>query len=191
VARGLTLKLTRDEVVQRALLHLVAMPKAPNGAPHPIGYRLDDQNGGKDPGACHCAYDSYSYGDRVCTADCIGLALHCSGIDRKQPGYKGLNGEWLNCKSLLADARGAQRFCRTLKSDEVPLPGDWLLTDTHIGVIVRGEWTDISDPNKPKKMPVMVVDCSPRHDKTRAAAIGLGYAWSPKCEVIRPLFYRT
>lgn len=183
--RGEILKLTAEQAVQRALSQMIMLVKAPKGDPMPIGYRLEGGfNGGFDPEAPHCA--SYSFGDQAPTADCIGFVLWASGIDRKQPGYKGTAGDWLHCGSLRADAHGAQKFCRTLQVGEEPRPGDWLLTDDHIGMIVRPAWVD---PTTKAKMPPLVIDCSPRHDKTRRAAISVGFAWSAKCEAVRPLFY--
>jgi len=190
--RGKILKMTPGQAVQRALSQMIALVKAPKGQPMPIGYRLEGGfNGGFDPEAPHCA--SYSFGGQAPTADCIGFVLWASGIDRKQPGYVGTAGDWLHCGSLLADAHGAQRFCRTLREDEQPAPGDWLLTKDHIGMVLRPSWTDptMIDPatNKKKVNPMLVIDCSPRHDSLRRAAISVGYAWSKACEVVRPMFY--
>lgn len=170
--RGTILKLTRAQVVQRALREAT---HTLNG--YPIGYQLKDYNGGTDPNAPHCA--TYNPDRGKFTADCIGFALYASGIDRKQPGYKGSLGEWLNCSSLLADAHGAMKFCRPLMSGEAAYAGDWLVTRTHIGVIIR--------PARSKGYKHLVMDCSPRHG--RETGIGMGYPWSTECEVLRPLFY--
>jgi hypothetical protein len=181
--RGLILNLTREQVRDRVLSQVVALPAPPPGTPldagnRPIAYRLEGGwNGGFDPTADHCA--SWSYGARTPTADCIGLALWGSGIDRKQPGYKGSRGEWLNCASLLDDADGAQVYCRGLGTHESPLPGDWLLTRDHIGVIVRPPVPNFDE---------LVVDCSPRHG--RQHAVGIGGPWSDACRVIRPKHYK-
>lgn len=157
---------------------ILAIPKPPAGAPpdagnRPIAYRLEGgYNGGDDPTAPHCA--SWSYGDRTPTADCIGLALWSCGIDRKQPGYSGTRGEWLNCASLLDDADGAMRFCEPIAVRSRTEPGDLLITRDHVGVIVRpgvGEFDHL------------VVDCSPRHG--RSTAVGVGGPWSDACRVIR------
>lgn len=185
--RGVILHLTRAEVEARALSQIIVKPAPPAGAPKDAGgrfinYRLEGgYNGGFDPTAPNCA--SWSFGNRTPTADCIGLALWASGIDRKQPGYKGSRGEWLNCASLLDDADGAKKFCRPLMIRELPMIGDWLLTRDHIGVVVYvggslGAW-DLED--------IQVVDCSPRHG--RAHAVGIGGPWDEDCRVIRPLFY--
>jgi hypothetical protein len=160
---------------------LLEIPVPPKGAPadagnRPIAYRREEQNGGKNPDAPHCA--DWSYGNRTPTADCIGFALWASGIDRLQPGYDGTRGEWLNCHSLLADAGSDQRFCRPLRMGEAAAPGDWLLTKSHIGVIVRPET---------RASKVLIVDCSPRHG--RDTAVGLGGPWSASCVVVRPLHY--
>lgn len=181
--RGTILHLTREQAVARAISQITATPKMAHGEPHPIAYRLEGGfNGGFDPTAPHCA--SSSYGDKVPTADCIGFVLWASGVDRKQPGYVGASGDWLNCVSLLADAHGAQKFCRTLKAGETPLPGDWLLTKDHIGMIIRPPWYDYVTE---QRMRVLVVDCSPRHG--RQDAINTGDPWSVDCEPIRPLIY--
>lgn len=180
--RGKILHLTAIEARARALSQIIACPTPPPGSPRdagnrPIGYRLEGGfNGGFDPEAVHCA--SWSFGDRTPTADCIGLVLWASGIDRKQPGYRGSLGEDLNCESLDDDANGGKRFCRPLMNGETGDVGDWLLTRDHIGIIVRkkcvgSDW--------------LVVDCSPRHGWD--TGVNTGYPWSTKCRVIRPLVY--
>lgn len=187
--RGLIVPVHRVSVVQRALSQIVAIPTPPPGSPfdagnRPIAYRLvGGYNGGSDPLAPHCA--SWSYGYRTPTADCIGLALWASYIDRKQPGYNGSRGEWLNTDSLLDDADSDQQFCRPLTLNELPLPGDWVISGSkdsfigHIGVLVR-PWT--------KAGPELIVDCSPHHG--REAAVGIRTArWSSRCRVIRPKHY--
>lgn len=175
--RGKILGITRVEAVQRVLSQVMHLFwNAVDEKWSPIAYRLKDFNGGSDPTATSCA--SISYGGRTATADCIGLVLWASGIDRKQPGYTGLLGEWLNCKSLLADARSAQKFGRFLKKGEKPLPGDWLLTEDHIGMIIR------PDEDASGGFDHLVVDCSPRHGRDRA--VNTGYPWSEACVVVRP-----
>ena len=165
----------------RAFRALISIPIPPKGSPgdagnRPINYRLEEANGGSDPGAEDCC--DWSFGNRTPTSDCIGFVLWCSGIDRKQPGYIGTRGEWLNCASLMDDAKGAQRFCQLLRMGEKERPGDWLMTRDHIGIVVRAECVD-SD--------ILVADCSPRHG--RKHAIGLGGPWSDACVVVRPLIY--
>lgn len=180
--RGVNLKLNRAQTVHRALQMIAARPKNKFGQLVPIGYRLEGGfNGGFDPHAAHCA--SWSYGDRTPTADCIGLVLWASGIDRMQPGYKGSRGEWLNCASLLDDADGLKKFCRPVEvlTGEEVLPGDWLLTRDHIGMIIR------PDNNSTDGFNHLVIDCSPRHG--RSTAINTGLAWSDACRPIRPVFY--
>lgn len=177
--RGTILGLDRAVAVQRVMAMIVALPSNAEG-PKPIAYRLDAYNGGNDPGATYCS--NWSWGDRTPTSDCIGLVLWASGIDRLQPGYAGSRGEWLNCASLLDDADGARKYCRPLISQghnrEAVLPGDWLLTPDHIGMIVR------PDNNATDGFDHLVVDCSPRHGRDRA--VNTGYAWSEGCRVIRP-----
>jgi hypothetical protein len=189
--RGTTLHLTRQEVLARAYANMLVVPEPQAGSPsdagsHPIGYRLTGGfNGGNDPTAPYCY--SWSYGGRRPTADCIGFVLHSSGIDRLQPHYNGVVGEWLHCGSLLADAYGTglpkgtapHQFCRSLGEHEAVLPGDWMLTRDHIALVLRPETADSG---------VLVMDCSPRHG--RNTGIGIGYAWSEACEVVRPLFYK-
>ncbi len=160
---------------------LIEIPIPPKGAPkdaggRPINYRLEEANGGDNPEAHHCA--NWSYGNRTPTSDCIGMVLWAAGIDRRQPGYEGTRGGWLNCHSLLADAKGARRFCRLLNEGEKEQIGDWLLTTSHIGMIVRPACTG-SD--------TLVVDCSPRHGREKA--VGLGLPWSEACVPVRPLIY--
>jgi hypothetical protein len=178
--RGTILRITREQAVTRVLSQITAMPLPPAGTQRvPISYRQRPEggyNGGFDPSAPHCA--SWSYGNRTPTADCIGLLLWASGIDRDQPGYKGSRGEWLNCASLLDDADGAGKFCRPLAKAESPIGGDWVLTRDHCGMLVRPE-TATTD--------ALVVDCSPRHG--RKTAVNTGGFWSDACRVIRPLVY--
>lgn len=190
MARGKILHLTRLQVVQRALSQIAAVPLPPAGSPtdagnYAIGYRLAPGfNGGAEPDASHCA--SWSYGNRRPTADCIGLVMWASGIDRMQPGYKGSADEWLCCYSVLDDAYGTnlpagtrpQQYTRSLKAEEPALPGDWMVTRDHIGLVIRPKTRDTS---------TVVVDCSPRH--TYEAGINTGLAWSDACKIIRPLFY--
>lgn len=168
--RGKILHLKPWEVVARGYS---AISQVLDG--RPIGYCLKDFNGGTDPEAKHPAVKNPAMAQW--TADCIGFVLWASGIDRKQPDYHGSLGEWLNCKSLLDDAHGAQRFCWKPPAHDA-LPGDWLLTPDHIGLIVR---TATKDGD------VLVIDCSPRHGRT--TAINTGLPWSAACQVIRPLFY--
>jgi hypothetical protein len=202
MTRGTRLTLTRQEIVARALFGLVAVPPAPAGAPGDAGgrpghYRLPYPNGGDDPtrgfglNQPHCF--AWAYGDRTPVADCIGFALYCLGIDRKQPGYKGLNGEWLNCAAIVADAQGACKFFTRIKEEDA-LPGDLLVDDKHVGVIVRRalHWfvdTDgdgVKDKGEERDEDILVIDCSPRHG--RESAIGLGHRWSSKCIVARAVW---
>lgn len=190
MTRGTRLHLTREQVVVRAFAQLTAIPASPPGAPddaghRPVGYRLEAENGGDDPTAAGC-WD-WSYNDRAPTADCIGFALHCLGIDRMQPGYKGSRGEWLNCQSICDDAAGARRFFELVPWDQ-QLAADLLIDTGHVGVIVRRacSWTV---GGRPVSCPPMVVDCSPRHGRAGAtighAGIGVGGPWSSACRVVR------
>lgn len=199
MTRGGWISLTREAVVSRAMLAIVAVPAAPAGAPRgaggrPTHYRLEHPNGGDDlttqftlTGPCGSAW---AYGDRTPVKDCIGHALACLGVDRKQPGFAGVNGEWLNCKSIVADATGAQKFFYKV-ADELAKPGDVLVDDAHIGVIVRAKlawWLDRDgdgkvDPGEEIKLDLLVSDCSPRHG--RETAVGLGGRWSSSCIVAR------
>lgn len=188
--RGKILYLTREEAVTRALSQVAVLPVPPPGSPldagnRPIAYRLEGgYNGGDDPTAPHCA--SWSYGYRTPTADCIGLVLWASGIDRKQPSFNGSRGEWLNCASLLDDADGAQVFCRPLSKSELPTSGDWVLTRGHIGMLIRPPRV-VGHSGMWEIAPALVVDCSPRHG--RQAAVGVGRVWSGNCRFIRPRIY--
>lgn len=184
MTRGEILKLSRTDVYHRAYQAITGCVFV-DGRRLPIAYRLKEVNGGFDPAASHCAGISTSGEWKgYPTADCIGFALWASGIDRKQPGYKGTAGEWLHCPSLLADAKGAQKYCRVLKPGETAKIGDWLLNKNHIGVIIR---TDAYGPAH------LVADCSPRHRRRAKVvtdpAIGVGYAWAADCIVVRPLHY--
>ena len=171
--RGKILGLKREEAVRRVMSMIVAMPAGIDG-PKPINYRLKDYNGGDDPTAPVCS--NMSYGNRTPTSDCIGLVLWASGVDRKQPGYNGSRGEWLNCASLLDDADNEGKYCRKLRMGEKAKPGDWLMTRDHIGMIIRVDEGPDGDH--------LVVDCSPRHGRTHA--VNTGYPWSDACVVVRP-----
>ncbi len=181
MSRGMIMNLTREQVVDRGFSQVSAIPNPPKGkGDRPINYRLlAGYNGGFDPMAPHCA--SWSFGGRTPTADCIGFVLWASGIDRCQPGYKGTRGEWLNCTSLMDDALAFRKFCRLLKKDETELPGDWLLTRDHIGLVVRPACPAVD-------IDTLVLDCSPRHG--RPTAINTGFPWSEACVVVRPTFYK-
>lgn len=190
------LPLTRDQVVARALAHLTLVSEPhpsspPDFIPAPVAYRLDTSGrlGGDDPSAEHCA--DWSYGYRTLTSDCIGFALYCAGLARYQPGYHGSRGAWLNTDSILDDADRQMAFFRHLLSGERVKPGDLLVSRSeyllgvrkrigHIGVIVRPAPSDAFEH--------LVVDCSPSHGRT--TAINTRYAWSPKCQVVRPLHYK-
>lgn len=186
-ARGLNLRLLRNQVIDRAFDNMRAVPKPPPGAPadaghRPINYRLNDYNGGKDPLAFTC--NEWSYGDRTPTSDCIGFVLHSAGLDRKQPGYHGSRGEDLNCAALMDDAESASPvFVRLVSAMERVLPGDFLLTRDHIALIIR----PAPEPN-PQGVEHLVIDCSPRHQRN-GQAINTGGPWSDACVVVRPLFY--
>ena len=157
------------------MLRFSGMPAgAPEGTePSPIGYRLEPgHNGGSDPMAPHCG--SPSFGDRVYTADCVGFVLWCLGSDRLQPGFKGFNGEWLNCASILRDSQREQLYFEPVPDPTHVLPADALITATHIGLIVRVGAGDFD---------CLVADCSPRHG--RKTAVGLGNPWDDACRVVR------
>lgn len=192
--RGTILKLHRDAVINRWLTNMLAVPVPPKGAPkdagfRPIHYRLESENGDKDPTADYCC--DWSYGGRTPTADCVGFILHGCGIDRLQPGYKGSSGPWLHCPSILTDAIGPRTFFRLLATDEPVLPADLLVTNDHIAGILRPairapfrlQPAESADPDYDH----LVIDCSPRHG--RNSAIGIGGPWSDNCTVVRPLFY--
>lgn len=199
MTRGGYVPQTREQVVANAMMAIVAVPtppaSAPPGAGHrPTHYRLEYPNGGDDirtafglTAPCGCAW---AYGERTPVKDCIGHALACLRLDRKQPGYAGVNGEWLNCKAIVADARGAQKFF-TRVPDVQAKPGDVLVDDDHIGVIVRVQlawWLDRDgdgkvDPGEEIKLDLLVSDCSPRHG--RETAVGLGGRWSTSGIVAR------
>lgn len=186
--RGAIRQTTREEAVRRALSMIACVPQPPHGAPsdaghRPIGYRLEEKNGGRDPFAGHCA--DWSFGDRRPTADCVGFVLWATGIDRLQPSYKGVSGPWLHCPSLIADADGAKRWCEPVDYWQA-IAGDWLLDAGHISMIVRPA---MKVPNSPsnEKYDHLVVDCSPRHGFP--TGINTGGPWSEKCRVVRYKLY--
>lgn len=194
--RGKNLQLQSGTVVGRALSQIYVRPPRPPEAPDDwvsclIQYRLEGgYNGGKDPSAPHCA--SWSFGDRVPTADCVGFALWSAGIDRLQPGYNGSRGEWLNCDSIIDDSHGAQKFFKPVGS-LAGKPGDLLVMPSgdgahgHIGVILAAGT---------HKNEVLVADCSPAHhpyngvqDSDRFGAVGTRGIWSDTCVIVRPAWY--
>lgn len=212
--RGALLAVTRARIVERALSQLTAIPTAPPDAPadaggRPIHYRLQYPNGGTDPFSSGC--HAWANGLRVPAADCVGFALWAIGIDRKQPGYTGTAGVWLHCPSIIDDADGQQAFFAAVASDEA-LPGDLLITDRHVGVIIatptvrdhlrgvfvrpalswarNGERVSIAEHRwvlAELKQPIVVVDCSTRHGAPEKVGLGVGIggAWSPSCRVVR------
>jgi hypothetical protein len=170
--------------------NLGLLHKGSDGVERPVAYRLDDSGllGGDDPTRPHCA--DVSYGGRTLTSDCAGFALHCAGIARKQPGYKGSKGEWLNTDSVLDDAHGQQRFFRTLRPGEEALPGDLVVTRSKylLGVRIKAGHMEVLVRRAVPGFKAMTIGCSQRFG--RDTAIGVGYVWSPACQVIRPLFYK-
>lgn len=177
------LLLSRPKIMERAINMLLARPVPPSGdAARPIGYRNDDsgQLGGDDPTEPGC-WD-WSYGGRVPTADCVGLALWCCGIARRQPGYHGTRGEWLNCASMVDDAHGSQVFFELIAHADAE-PGDLLITREHVGVIIRP--ATVTDGEV--VFDHLVVDCSPRHSGRpwSRPAVGTGGSWSRDCVVLR------
>jgi hypothetical protein len=185
--RGVVRALTRQQAIERALSALSQVPDPPDpdvsdAGRRPIAYRLDPGfNGGFDPFASHCA--SWSYGGRTPTSDCIGFLLWSSGIDRDQPQYHGVEGPWLNCVSLIADADGDRVFCESVDHDKAQA-GDWLLTADHCAMIIRPA---IFGNATAMRFDHLVIDCSPRHG--RDTAVGLGLPWSHACRVLRYKHY--
>ncbi|MBZ0233654.1 MAG: hypothetical protein K8M05_15110, partial [Deltaproteobacteria bacterium] len=159
--------------------------------------RLEYPNGGADVLSAFTLRGNcggmWAFGERTPVKDCIGHALGCLGIDRKQPGYKGVNGEWLNCAAIFADALGAHRFFERVE-DEDAKPGYVLVDRKHIGIIVRPMlrwWVDKDGDGKREAgedmaFDLLVSDCSPRHG--RESAVGLGGRWSRECIVARPVW---
>lgn len=138
MVRGARIPITREGIVARALSQLTAVPPAPSDSPigsgqRPIHYRLPFPNGGDDPTAPGCW--AWAYGGRTPVADCIGQALWSVGIDRKQPGFTGPNGGWLDCPGVMFDAQGAQRWFAQIEL-ALALPGDLLVNANHIGVLL-------------------------------------------------------
>lgn len=183
------LKITSDDAVARALSHLALLYRGSDGIERPLAYRLDDSGllGGFDPTAKTCA--SLSYGGRTLTADCIGFALYSAGISRKQKGYKGSRGEDLNTDAVLDDAHGQQAFFRLLKAGEDARRGDLVVTRSTYVLKVRVKAGHIEMLLRPPTLDFkgMTIGCSPRFG--RDTAIGVGYVWSPACEIVRPLNY--
>lgn len=186
--RGKIRPTTPAEAVLRWQAHLGAVPTPPAGSPpdagkKPIAYRLEENNGGKDPYAQWCC--DWSYGNRTPTSDCIGFVLQGSGIDRLQPTWNGpIAGPWLYCKSIVHDAKNAKRWCQKIDDDKAR-PGDWLVDNDHIAGIIR----PAIYVNGSMAFDHLVIDCSPRHG--RSTAIGIGLPWSEAAFVVRPTFYVT
>lgn len=176
ITRGTIRPTTRAAAVQRGLAQLTIVglpPNAPAGSlPCAIHYCEEPgHNGGANPLGPHCA--SPAFGARVWAADCVGLVLDALGIDRLQPGYVGISGEWLHCPSMIDDAEHGQRWFEPVDY-KLAESGDVLITRDHTGLIVRparGEGDHL------------VVDCSPRHG--RKTGVGTGGPWSEACRVIR------
>lgn len=118
---------TRAEAVARARLMC-------GDAGARIVYRLKDHSGGRDPFAPDCASHWRTLINLIAVAscDCAGFVAWCLGYDRYQPDafMPGSGWDWINCDSMIADARGPQTFYEELIAtgeplrDQRPLPGD-------------------------------------------------------------------
>lgn len=182
--------MTGKRAVERALKMLIftveGWEEFDNGSKvHPIGYRLKPgHNGGMDPTAEHCG--QWSYGGRQLTADCIGLVMWASGLNRWQKGYKGPSGEWLDCNAIFKDAkeneagRAAREWSYQVTWQEAKL-GDWVVTPKHIEMVIRPECNGNNGP--------LLIGCSPRFDTTCYQSIGVGRVWDRSAIVVRPLHY--
>lgn len=183
-----TIPLSYDDAIARAVSHLVLTYVGSDGVERPLAYRLDDSGllGGQNPKARHCA--DLSYGGRTLTSDCIGFALYCAGIARKQPGYKGSRGEHLNTDAVLDDAHGQAKFFELVPKDEAHR-GDLVVTRSKyvLGVRVKpGHIEMLLRPAMPG-FKALSIGCSPRFG--RDTAIGVGFVWTDNYEVVRPLNY--
>lgn len=195
--------LTLDDIAIRALIAVAAVPTPPKTAPkdagvRPTNYRLPYPNGGADilspftlTGDCG---GMWAYGDRTPVKDCIGHALGCVGMDRKQPGHKGPSGEWLDCVSIVHDATHGKKFFAPIAEQDAR-PGMLLVDDDHIGVVVRKKLSWVVDKDgdgqvdagELVKLDFLVSDCSPRHGRD-THAVGLGGRWSGSCIVVCPVW---
>jgi hypothetical protein len=154
---------------------------APAGiVPMRIAYRIDGGNGGTDPLAPHCA--SWSYGWRVPTSDCVGLACWAIGTSRFHKEFTEYGGD-MNTDSMILDADGKRSF---YTDADRPRVGGLCVTPSiftkgrprrpgHVGVIVKvpTEW----DPKAPQWDLVHVVHCHGPQSAVHMPAISLGDAW--------------
>lgn len=113
---GLFRPTTRAEAVERA-----RRLAGPAGAA--IRYRLADHQGGRDPHAADCAshWKSPIIGVSYATADCAGFVAWVLGFDRYQPKDFAIYGGWLNCDSIVIDARTIESWFKIVNT---PMPGD-------------------------------------------------------------------
>jgi len=143
VTRGLVLSMALEQVRDRALY--LASDRCVTGY-----YLLHEHNGGKDPTAPD-PFDRWSKPGSSfvnITADCIGGAAWCGGFDRYQPKrFAHIYGGWINCDSMLLDARGPAKCFVEL---DRPEPGCFVVCASgsrghkvgHIGTVVTvpAEW---------------------------------------------------
>lgn len=177
--RGQIKPLTRAEAVARARLMA-----GPAGAA--IRYRLADHQGGTNPFAEDCASHWLSTIMRIdlATADCAGFVAWCLGYDRFQPKEFPLYGGWINCDSILGEARTSSRWFEIVPE---ALPGDLVVFPSidfdhdgdrdrvgHVGIV-----TDVTDAKVGDFADLVVAHCSATNDKTkkRAIAITTGAPW--------------
>lgn len=184
----MTIPLTRDEAVMRMAAALTWRSPGPNGEGPELPIWYGNTVRGKDETGLYGGYDLLapcpaSYRDDEWyrgkwISDCVGTALWVVGLRRKQEHGGEPKPEWLNQRSLLDDARKkTPRWCRFVNANEV-LPGDLVLSIKHVGVVLH--------PNSAGMGIHRVVDCSTRHGRRNAVAIG--GPWSSTCRTVRPLW---
>lgn len=195
IGRGRVVKLTRDQVVKRAMYlagHAsieelddhVRKVDAPSECPT-IYYLLKGHNGGKDPTAPDPS-DRWSnpgspFVNRTC--DCSGGNAWMHGFDRYQPKrFAHIYDGWINTDSKMADASGSQKCFRSVGRPE---PGTIIVYKTrgatigHEGTVVgyRGDLSKWDPKVRANWRLIDVVDVSARGAGQRANLLRDGSWW--------------
>lgn len=197
--RGIVVKLTREQIVTRAMYlagrarledldQHVRKEDAPSECPT-IYYLLKGHNGGKDPTASDPSDRWSNPGSTFVnvTCDCSGGNAWMHGFDRFQPKrFSHIYDGWINTDSKMMDASGPQKCFRSVGRPE---PGTIIVYKTHKRngkTIIGHEGTvvgyrgDLSkwDPKVRKNWSLIdVVDVSARGAGQRANLLRDGSWW--------------
>lgn len=176
--RGLIRPTRRDEAVARAYLMPLFMchrhkESPPDFYSRPHAYRLEDNNGGKNPYAEDPG--DWSYGYRVKTSDCIGFITWAAGFDRFQKYHFPEYGGWINTDSILEHAAAGHEkpWFKVIDAKDAKA-GDFLVVGSTRSAILRrripGHIKMIVRPATPVSK-ILVVDCSPSNGRESAIMV--------------------